>query len=111
VLTPAGASLLLAIAAGASDDSLAGGSIAVSDGTTRSARPLDSTPEVQAPNGDHGAIVTLVATFGEQDANFEWAITDVLSAAGVVVDHEVEDKGRKAAGAVWTLQTRLELAP
>jgi hypothetical protein len=103
VLTPEGASLLLAIAAGSSDDSLAGGSIAVSDGTSRAERPLDATPGVQ------GATVTLVATFGEQDANFEWAVADVLSARGVVVDHEVKDNGRKAAGAVWTLETVLEL--
>jgi hypothetical protein len=111
VLTPAGASLLLAIAAGASDDSLAGGSVAVSDGTRRSERPLDAAPEVQGPTEEQGAVATLTATFGEQEANFEWAITDVLSAGGIVVDREVADKGRKAAGAVWTLQTRLELVP
>lgn len=103
MLTAQGAQLLLAIAAGASDDSLAGGSIAVSDGTRRSERPLDGTPEVQGPT------VTLTAVFGEQDANFEWASADVLSKNGVVVDREAKDNGRKAAGAVWTLQTVLEL--
>jgi hypothetical protein len=103
MLTPQGAQLLLAIAAGASDDSLAGGSIAVSDGTRRSERPLDNPPDVQ------GQTVTLTAVFGEQDANFEWASADVLSKNGVVVDREAKDNGRKAAGAVWTLQTVLEL--
>lgn len=102
MLTSEGASLLLAIAAGASDDSLAGGSVVVSDGKARSQSPLDSAAV------ENGAL-TLVATFGEQDANFEWAVTEILSAQGVVVDREVRDNGRKAAGAVWTSETVLEL--
>jgi hypothetical protein len=104
VLTPEGASLLLAIAAGTSDDSLAGGSIVVSDGATRAQVALDAPPVVA------GGALTLTATFGEQEANFEWAVAEVLSAGGVVVDREAKDNGRKAAGAVWTLETVLELA-
>lgn len=103
MLTTEGAQLLWAIAAGGSTDSLAGGSIVVSDGKARSQRPLDAGPAVE------GATVTLVATFGEQDANFEWSIVEVLSAKGVVVDREARDQGRKAPGAVWTAETVLEL--
>lgn len=103
MLTSEGAQLLWAIASGASTDSLAGGSLVVSDGTTRSQRPLDANPTVA------GGALTVVATFGEQDANFEWASAEVLSAQGVVVDRELKDSGRKTQGAVWTLETVLEL--
>lgn len=101
MLTTEGATLLWEIAAGLSDDTIAGGSVAVTDGTQRAAAPLDAPPAVR----DGTLVVT--ATFGENDANFTWASTEVLSAAGVVIDREASDSGRKAPGAIWTLETVL----
>lgn len=103
MLTPDGASLLWEIAVGATQDSLADASVVVSDGTLRAQVKLDTPPIVE------GGKVTLVATFGEEVANFTWASAEVLSASGVVIDRAVADNGRKTAGAVWTIKTVLDL--
>lgn len=102
MLTAEGAALLWAIASGASEDSLAGASIVVSDGVLRARQPVI---DISVTEGT----LTLTAVFGEQDANFEWTTAEVLSANGVVVDLELADNGRKAAGAVWTYETALQL--
>jgi len=54
-----------------------------------------------------GSDIVLAATFTGQDGNFEWTRREVLTSAGVVVDKEDQDLGRKVAGMVWTLDTRL----
>lgn len=103
MLTAEGAQLLWAIATGTSSDSLAGATIKVSDGNGNRATTILDSLAVD------GTSITLIASFDERDANFEWATAEVLSKDGVVVAREVKDSGRKAEGAVWTLETVLEL--
>lgn len=103
MLTSDGAHLLWQIAAGQSQDSLAGGAIEVANGTERALSQLDAEPVVE------GKALTVVATFGETDANFEWSERRVLSAAGVVIDVDATDQGRKAPGSVWVIEAEIEL--
>lgn len=85
---------------------LQGGRLRVSDGSQQADAALnDGFPRVQ------DGVVEVQATFGEQEANFEWRERTVLTAAGVALDVEADDHGRKAPGAVWTLTTTLEAAP
>lgn len=102
MLTPDGTTRLWAILAGQSDDSLAAATLVVRNGTQSAAATLDEPPAVD------GHAITFRATFGEQDANFEWSSRDVVSAQGVVIDQAAEDLGRKAGG-VWTLEATIEL--
>lgn len=55
--------------------------------------------------------VIMRATFGENDANFDWRERGVKLADGTLVDRTVEDGGRKAPGSVWTVETVLDLMP
>lgn len=103
MLTPEGAALLLQIATSGSEDEINGG-LRVSDGTNV------ATTEVIETRLD-GGTVTLVGVFAEGFANFEWRIIEVVSKDNVVVDRAEADQGRKVAGAVWTLETSIELAP
>jgi hypothetical protein len=105
VLTDEGASRLWEILSGQSGDSLADGRLVVRNGSQEASANFDSTPAVD------GREITFTATFGEGVANFEWSSRDVVSAEGVVIDRDVADMGRKAAGAVWTVDAVLELAP
>jgi hypothetical protein len=91
-----------ALTAGLLARQLEGGSLEVGDGNGNAAR-ADMTVAAQA------AVVACEATFGEQQANFEWRVRRVLDQAGQVVDEHAEDMGRKAAGAVWTLEAEIEL--
>lgn len=49
------------------------------------------------------------ATFGEQEAAFDWQERGVVTAQGVLIDRAVADQGRKVLGAVWQLEARLRL--
>lgn len=64
---------------------------------------------VQGPEDQEGSQLTFRATFGERDANFEWAERGVVTAQGVLLDRSVEDQGRKVLGAIWTLEAALVL--
>ena len=105
--TPEGLERVLAIAAGAVNDSLAAGTLTISDGEHTAAAQLDQAPEVTIT--ENGARLRVVATFGEDAANFEWSIREFRSEGGVVIDRTEEDQGRKAPGAVWTLEADIEL--
>lgn len=76
---------------------LEGGWICVSDGATKDEATIDS---IDAGDG----VLTVRATFGEEQANFEWRTREVFTADGVVIDREEEDGGRKAPGAVWAVE-------
>jgi hypothetical protein len=93
-----------AAVAGLLASQLEGGQLEISDGNGGTAR-ADMTVVTQQ------AVVVCSATFGEQQANFEWRVRRVLDRAGQAVDEHAEDMGRKSAGAVWTLEADIELAP
>jgi hypothetical protein len=98
MLTPDGRSVL----AGWVAAQLVGAELVISDGTTEARAPLSEPPLLDGP------VVTLRAVFGEQEANFEWRQRGVV-AGGELVDVDEGDFGRKAAGAVWTLEVPIEL--
>lgn len=102
MLTPEGLTRLWAILAGQSDDSLAGARLVVRNGTQEASAELDGPPTVA------GATIAMRATFGDQQANFEWSSRDIVSAQGVVIDHEEQDFGRKQGGE-WTLEAAIDL--
>ena len=79
--TPEGLERVLAIAAGAVNDSLAAGTLTISDGEHTAAAQLDQAPEVTIT--ENGARLRVVATFGEDAANFEWIIRELRSEGGV----------------------------
>jgi hypothetical protein len=86
---------------------LQGGVVIVRDGD-------GSAQEAKAPIENAGAeagAVTVLATFPEDAANFEWKVRYITTADGVIVDREALDMGRKAAGSVWRVEAVLELAP
>lgn len=101
MLTSEGAALLWEIVTGASTDEII--ALRVTDGAATATAALDEPPSVD------GDVLTLVATFGDSDANFEWRERHVISRDGVLVDREVHDHGRKAQGAEWTLEATLQL--
>lgn len=107
MLTPEGTERILAVLAGRADDSLVGGSLVVSDGERTASAPLDEQPVVEIT--ERGAVLHVAATFGEDAGNFEWRVRELRSAQGVVLDRVEEDQGRKAPGAVWTLEHDVEL--
>lgn len=107
MLTPEGIALLWGLAAGASEDTIPGWSIVVSDGQNETTAPIVEQTITQT---DDGAEVALTATFGEDQGNHEWSRRQVVSGGGVVVDSEDEDMGRKVAGTVATEVIVLELA-
>ena len=92
------------IAADGLAEQLVGAQLVVTDGDQTASAPLDDGYPIP-----DGAVVRLRATFGEDAANFEWRARRVENAGGLVVDIVNEDMGRKAAGAVWTLECELEI--
>jgi hypothetical protein len=64
---------------------------------------LDGEPQVD------GASITMRATFGEQDAIFDWQERGVVTAQGVLLDRSVADGGRKVLGSVWQVTATLTL--
>jgi hypothetical protein len=74
----------------------------VSDGDQRAEQPV-SRAELDGPE------ITVSATFGEQDANFEWKVREVVL-GGVVLDRDEADGGRKVSGAIWEARTVISLA-
>lgn len=83
-------------------------------GDSTAQAPMDTgypivTGMVQGDEGRDACRLTLRATFGEQDGNFDWAERGVVTAQGVLLDRSVEDQGRKVLGAVWTLEAALDL--
>lgn len=105
MLTGAGAELLLRSLLTGSDVILE-----VTDGGDQSATaPMDDGFPELGVDDEGDPILAFQATFGADVANFEWAVRRV-EVGDVVIDETTEDLGRKA-GAVWTLQTTLELTP
>lgn len=74
---------------------------------------LDSSPPVieRIATDEVPDAVELVlrSTFGEDQANFEWAERGVVSAQGILIDRAVGDNGRKPLGAIWQVEARLRL--
>jgi hypothetical protein len=101
VITPEGIALALEEIAEALRN---GGTLVVSDSVT-SASALIS--DIAIADG----VLTATATFGEGEANFEWREHQIVAADGTVIDKQPDDHGRKAQGAVWTLDAELELVP
>jgi hypothetical protein len=64
---------------------------------------------VVTPDERRGVQLVLRATFGEQDAAFDWQERGVVSAQGVLIDRTVADQGRKVLGAIWQLEAALIL--
>lgn len=86
------------------DTRLAGGETAQSPVTTMAF-------ERRALGGEVPDSVEFVAlaTFGENEAAFEWQERGVVTNQGVLIDRAVSDQGRKVMGAVWQLEARLTL--
>jgi len=74
--------------------------VQVSDGSQTATRPADIELV--------GTVVRLRAEFGEDEANFEWAVQRVVK-GGVVVDETRSDLGRKAGG-VMPLTIEIDVA-
>ena len=96
MITPEGARWLLALMAGG----LANATLVVRDGQSSAASPAQTRVD-----GDR---VILTATFGEHEANFTWGSL-AIRVGDVDIDVSTEDRGRKAAGAVWTAEAVLEM--
>lgn len=101
-LTRDGSRLILEILAAQTDDGIRGGQIRVHGASEAAVAPVES---VVAADGS----LTATATFGERDAIFEWVAQELLSARGVVIDRTEGDAGRKPFGAVWIVQSKIEL--
>jgi uncharacterized membrane protein len=81
-------------------DRLDGAELVVTDGqTSASAGALVSA--------DQG-VVTLSASFGEHEANFEWRRRAVVH-RDLELDVDDVDLGRKVAGAVWLLEVPISV--
>lgn len=53
--------------------------------------------------------VVFHATFGPQDANFDWRERGVQTPDGILIDRSVSDQGSKVVGAVWTAEVMLDM--
>lgn len=91
--------------------SVEGGSIVVGDGAQVAQSAIESI-EVVEIKGDGEATfgVQCEATFGAQDANFEWSRNGVKLADGTEVDADQKDGGRKVAGSAWTIAVVIKVA-
>jgi hypothetical protein len=87
-------------------DALVGGKIAVSDGEQVAEAAIEAVK-----SRDEGNSVLVIATFGEDQANFEWTESAILLADGTRVDETTQDRGRKAQGAIWTFEAALAPEP
>lgn len=107
MLTQEGQAWLAALIAG----ELEGGSVLVSDGDQSAQAPIEriDAQRVTASDGVESFRVMALATFGENDANFEWLESAVVLADGTEVDRTVEDRGRKAQGAIWSIEAALDV--
>jgi hypothetical protein len=83
-------------------DQLAGSRIVVVNGTEKASAEVERTAV-------DGRELTLTATFGEDDANFEWTAREVVTSQGIVLDRQEGDFGRKPPGAIWVIDAVLEL--
>lgn len=61
------------------------------------------------PDEEEAYRMVFRATFGEQQAIFDWQERGVVSAQGVLLDRSVMDQGRKVLGAVWQIEAALDL--
>lgn len=104
MFTPEGINLTL----GALAPLLAGGQLRVLDGDNEPGEAQSATAPVGEIDLRDGTLI-MSATFGEQEANFDWRAREVLTADGTVLDRIVEDLGRKAPGSVWTLEAVVSL--
>lgn len=105
MFTPAGTARLAELLA----EDLKGGAVIVTDGDNEPGETQTARASIADVQVD-GSTVTVRATFDEQDGNFDWRARRVATSSGVIVDLEVSDMGRKAAGAVWTVEATLEVA-
>jgi hypothetical protein len=80
-----------------------GGTISVTDGSQQASAPIDEV-SVQ------GEALIATATFGEDVGNFDWTSRSIVAEDGTVLDTQPDDHGRKAQGAVWTIDAGIELA-
>src|SRR3954451_12512481 len=106
MLTPEGLTRIWQMLIGASDDSLQGGSIEVSDGQNSERSPIAN---FNVTTEGSTATLTVDAEFGEDAANHDWSTRSVLTRAGVVIDVEDNDGGRKAPGSIWTIEIDIDL--
>jgi len=59
-----------------------------------------------------GNTVRFRATFGPDEANFEWkewTVANGSSDAAVNLNRKVQDMGRKAPGSTWTIEVQLQI--
>lgn len=54
-----------------------------------------------------GGAVEITATFGENDANFEWSERRI-EVDGTVIESDDADQGRKVQGMIWTVTVTLD---
>lgn len=88
-------------------EDLRGGVMIVRDGDGDA---QEATAPIESVTADAG-VVTVSAVFPEDAANFDWRVRYIADANGVIIDREALDMGRKAAGAVWRIESVLELSP
>lgn len=102
MLTPDGCELLWEIATRQREDDQFAAFMRLSDGKQTAQVPIDE------PVVEEGQL-TCVATFDEDQANFEWSEESIISAEGVVVATFKDDRGRKTKGTILTLRITLTL--
>ncbi len=86
---------------------LAGAWIVVSDGAGESA--VATIAEARTVEQDGAYSVVAAATFGEEEANFEWSKRSIKLADGTVIDADETDAGRKVAGAEWAYEVTIDV--
>lgn len=101
MLTPEGTEDILELVRGFAEGAVI--RVFQDDDTFADAPMLEGFPKVET-----GEVVCR-ATFGPEEANFQWARHAVVI-GGKEFDAFGEDLGVKAAGSVWTLETRTKLA-
>lgn len=105
MLTSEGAAHFLRVAAGQSTDPITRVRVSsTSDQAAVDVASLDVIPEAG------GAILRVRAIFGEDVANFDWLRREVVTRDGVVIDLDIEDRGRKVLGAIWDVEVDINVA-
>lgn len=81
--------------------------IVVGDGSQTAEAQLDEGfPKLS----EDAKSIVFQATFGPEEANFEWQ-GEGISIDGKRVEWEERDAGRKALGATWTVEIAIDLTP
>jgi len=94
-------------------ESLRDAQLFISDGADQRAEaPLDEGFPVESE--ETPGVLIFQATFGEDEANFDWYRRGIVLGPGgpdSEIDADEGDDGRKAPGSIWTLRVLLNVQP